>query len=250
MATDVRHAATQDDKKFSVEVRTERGTVVVAEALSEFLDAFDSAMEWLEREDPERTQSLTMGIFATHAGVAQQVWAYPAEASAHAAEKTTSLVNVFGFDPVAWRPQAREFDVARSRPHHEPSPASFRATSGTEHDVEAAGDDVEVDPEADEVYGAALDASDPAAAGSSTLVERLEAWLARSSRLQLGRTFRVFWADRVSRTWLILGAILLWLGVTLLAPEFLAPLPGVVLGLWICRARRAAPSADTADDWF
>jgi hypothetical protein len=243
MATDVRHAATQHDKQYLVEVRTERGTVVAADALSEFLDAFDCAMEWLEREDPERAGDLTIGIYETRDGVATKVWGYPAEAGVAAAEKTTSLVNVFGFDPVAWRPQAREFDVARSRPHHEPSPASFRSVFGTDD----AEDDAE--PDADVVGVDAVHAEQETHA-SPAVRDRLEAWLSAWSTLQLGRTFQTFWDDKVSRAWLILAAFLLWLSVTLLAPEFLAPLLAVVLGLWVGRARRAPRTADTADDWF
>jgi hypothetical protein len=248
MATDLRHAATQHDKQYSVEVRTERGTVVAADALSEFLDAFDCAMEWLEREDPERAGDLSIGIYQTKDGVATKVWAYPAEPGAHAAaDKASSLVNVFGFDPVAWRPQAREFDVKRNRPHHEPSPASFRSAF-LGHDVEEEDD---VEPEADDVYAAAVvHVEEPEPHASPAVAERLEAWLARWSELHPGRTFQTFWADKVSRAWLILGAILLWLSVTLLAPEFLAPLIAVVLGLWVGRARRAPRATDTADDWF
>jgi hypothetical protein len=247
MATDVRHAATHHDKQYSVEVRTERGTVVAADALSEFLDAFDCAMEWLEREDPERAGDLTIGIYETRDGVTSKVWAYPAEAGAHAVEKTTSLVNVFGFDPVAWRPQAREFDVARSRPHHEPSPASFRSMFGTD---DAENDDTEPDVDADAGEYDAARAEEPKTHASSAARERVEAWLSTLSTLQLGRTLQTFWDDKVSRAWLILGALLLWLSVTLLAPEFLAPLLAVVLGLWVGRARRAPRTADTADDWF
>jgi hypothetical protein len=245
MATDVRHAATQHDKQYLVEVRTERGTVVAANALSEFLDAFDCAMEWLEREDPERAGNLTIGIYETRDGVATKVWGYPGEAGVVAAKKTTSLVNVFGFDPVAWRPQAREFDVARIRPHHEPSPASFRSSflaSDAEED--------DADPDADARYLDADPLEEPVTHVSAAIGERLEAWLARWSELHPGRTFQTFWADKVSRAWLILGAILLWLSVTLLAPEFLAPLLAVVLGLWVGRARRAPGTTDTADDWF
>lgn len=245
MATDVRHAATQHDKQYLVEVRSERGTVVAANALSEFLDAFDCAMEWLEREDPERAGALTIGIYETRDGVATKVWGYPAEAGVVAAEKP-SLVNVFGFDPVAWRPQAREFDVARSRPHHEPSPASFRSAFLLASDAEE--DDAE--PDADAGYVDAVHDEEPVTHVSAAIGERLEAWLARWSELHPGRTFQTFWADKVSRAWLILGAILLWLSVTLLAPEFLAPLLAVVLGLWVGRARRAPRTTDTADDWF
>jgi hypothetical protein len=247
MATDLRHAATQHDKQYSVQVRTERGTVVAADALSEFLDAFDCAMEWLEREDPERAGALSIGIYETRDGATSKVWAYPAEAGTVAAEKTTSLVNVFGFDPVAWRPQAREFDVARSRPHHEPSPASFRSAF-LEHDAEEDG--AEPDGDADADYVDAVHIEEQERHATPAVAERLEAWLARWSELHPGRTFQTFWADKVSRAWLILGAILLWLSVTLLAPEFLAPLLAVVLGLWVGRARRAPRTTDTADDWF
>ena len=86
MAMDTSHAATHDEKAFSVEILSgEEETTVVAEALRDFFEALDSAMDWVEREDPERTQSSSIGIFATSHGVREQVWAYPTEPGMHAA---------------------------------------------------------------------------------------------------------------------------------------------------------------------
>ena len=110
MATDTSYAAAHDEKAFSVEILSgEEETTVVAEALRDFFEALDSAMDWVEREDPERTQSSSIGIFATSHGVREQVWAYPSEA-AEVERNPTPLVELFGFDPVAWKAPASEYE--------------------------------------------------------------------------------------------------------------------------------------------
>jgi hypothetical protein len=234
MATNASHAAKQGDKTFSVEVRSgSEPATVLAEALSEFLDAFDCAMEWLEREDPERTKNLSIDIFATRNGFKEHAWAYPAGAGAHAPAETKPLVELFGFDPVAWQPQAREFDSARGeRPR--PVTPSLR-----QDDFADFTDFTDDEPEAP-----------PPAVDRPSPGERLDTWLASGGRLRLRRSLLAFWDDKFSRWELILGAILLWLTVTLLAPEFLPSLLAVVAGLWLGRGRRAAPASDTSDDWF
>src|SRR5947208_15592410 len=82
-------------------------------------------MEWVAREDPERTRSPRIGIFASSDGVREQVWAYPSEPGS-SVEDTKRLVELFGFDPVSWKPPPGEFDAARARQpqrEREPEPA-------------------------------------------------------------------------------------------------------------------------------
>jgi hypothetical protein len=113
MAVDASHAAKQDDRTFSVEVGSEDETpTVLADGLGELLDALDCAMEWLDREDPDRTCALSIGIYATSDDGREQVWAYPAELDA--AVEPKRLVELFGFDPVAWRSAPSEAGVTRS----------------------------------------------------------------------------------------------------------------------------------------
>lgn len=238
MATDASHAATHDDRTFSVEILSggQAGTVLAA-AVSEFLDALDCAMEWLEREDPARTRSSSIGIFATRDGVREQVWTYPTEA-AEAEPETKPLVELFGFDPVAWKAPAGEFDAGRARPTEaevRPAAAPFTGFVAAVADQEA-----EVD----------LPAEPERKLGSPPVSERLDAWLKTGNRLRLRDQLLAVWGDKLSRCCLILGVVCLWLTLTLLEPAFLAPLLAAAAALWSRRGHREPPAADGVDDWF
>ena len=236
MATDQRHAARQDDKRFAVEARlgAERAAVL-ADDLSDFLDAVDFAMEWLEREDPERTRDIEIAIYSSRAGERERVWAYPATVTTHEVDETRRLVDLFGFDPVTWRPAARDF---KAPPNRHPVSASRPVEQRYVEPVGPADAFEDEEPE-DELPHVER----------PTPGERLDAWLASGSRLRLRHSLAAFWADRISRWWLIAGAVFLWLGVTLVAPAYFGPLLAVGAGLWLGRGRRAKPAA-TVDDWF
>jgi hypothetical protein len=228
---DASHAARHDDKTFSVEVLSggEAATVVAAD-LTDYFDALDRAMEWLEREDPERTGSSRIGIFASSEGVRDQVWAYPSKPGS-SVDDTKRLVELFGFDPVSWKPPPGEFDAARARPPQrerewEPAPEGL---------AEAFAAAVEESP-------MELDASPPS--------ERLNAWLRSGKRLRIRQDFLAVWDDQRSRWCLVLGVICLWLTVTLLEPSFLAPLLVAAAGLWSRRGYRTVIGAQSVDDWF
>jgi hypothetical protein len=241
MAVDASHAAKQDDRTFSVEVGSEGETpTVLADGLGELLDALDCAMEWLEREDPDRTRALSIGIYAASDGVREQVWAYPA--ALDAAVEPKRLVELFGFDPVAWRSPPGETGVTRSggvaraaRPADDHSPifaAALAAASSWTPELDTAE---ELPPE--EV--------DPPAARP-----RLDSWLKGERMLWVRAHFLALWGDKLSRWCLIFGAVCLWLTLTLLEPAFLAPFLASVAGLWTRRAHHSMPAIDAVDDWF
>jgi hypothetical protein len=230
MAVDASHAATHDDKTFSVEVLSGGETAtVLAAALTDYFDALDRAMEWLEREDPERTGSSRIGIFATSDGVREQVWAYPSEPGS-SAEDTKRLVELFGFDPVTWKPPPGQFDAARARP-----PQRER--------------ELELAPRSFATYAAAVEEPSPEI-DSPPPGERLDSWLRSGQRLRLRQDFLAVWDDPRSRWCLVLGVICLWLTVTLLEPSFLAPLLVAAAGIWSRRGYRTVTAPGDVDDWF
>jgi hypothetical protein len=99
------------------------------------------------------------------------------------------------------------------------------------------------------VLDAAL--SDPRPEGySPSPSERLDVWLRSGTRLRLRQDFLAVWDDRRSRWCLILGAVCLWLTLTLVEPSFLAPLLVAAVGLWSRRGHRAVSTSEGLDDWF
>src|SRR5260370_649467 len=55
-SSETRHAAWQTERRFAVRLSPEGGPPTeLADGLTEFLDAFDLAFDWLNREDPTRT---------------------------------------------------------------------------------------------------------------------------------------------------------------------------------------------------
>jgi hypothetical protein len=68
--------------------------------------------------------------------------------------------------------------------------------------------------------------------------------------VRLREDFLALWDDRPSRWCLILGAVYLWLALTLLEPTFLAPLLASAAAIWSRRGHRAATTTEGVDDWF
>ncbi len=226
MAVDTSHAAKQYDRTFSVELLSEEEpATVLAVAMSDFLDAVDCATEWLQREDPARTKGSRLAIFMTAGGPREQVWAYPLDSVNGGTGEPKRLVELFGFDPVAWTPPGGEAPGMSGRPpERELSPRD---------ELRAATWLVE-QPEVD---------SSPTSGPLETL-RRTGHW--RRLREELGEV----WDDRLSRCCLILGSVFLWLSVTLLEPAFLVSLLSAAAVLWARRGRRAAVAPDVVDDWF
>ena len=106
MANETRHAAWQTERHFAVRLLPEEGDPTeLADGLGDFLEAVDFAVEWLAREDPERTGTASLVIFETSNGEAEKVWAYPPDASPEGAP----LMKIFGFDPVNWKAASAEY---------------------------------------------------------------------------------------------------------------------------------------------
>ena len=106
MANETRHAAWQTERHFAVRLLPEEGDPTeLADGLGDFLEAVDFAVEWLAREDPERTGTASLAIFETSNGEAEKVWAYPPDASPEGAP----LMKIFGFDPVNWKAASDEY---------------------------------------------------------------------------------------------------------------------------------------------
>src|SRR5207302_2651813 len=101
MAQELRHAAWQTERRFTVRLVPEDGPPVdLASGLTEFLDAFDLASDWVNREDPARDGTASLAIVETQDGVTEEVWTYtPGQPAAD-------------FTPLTW-PHVPEF------PHRE-----------------------------------------------------------------------------------------------------------------------------------
>ena len=74
MAQETRHAAWQTERSFAVRLLPEAGPPTdLASGLTEFLDAFDLASEWVSREDPARDGAASLAIIETRDGVPEEV---------------------------------------------------------------------------------------------------------------------------------------------------------------------------------
>jgi hypothetical protein len=232
MAIDAGHAAPQGDRSFSVEVVSEGETAtVLAGALTDFFDAVECAMDWLEREDPASSRSACVAIFATRGGEREQVWAYPAEEGARGPAEATELVQLFGFDPLRWKPS---FDTVAVEPRRVPERPSSPARMPSEAFVAAVADAL---PEEDSSQSPGTP-RDAAARAIHVL------------RFRLRQEILTVWGDRLSRWSLVLCAISLWLMITFLEPAFLAPLLAAAVSLWSRRGQRPAAASYVVDDWF
>ena len=67
MAVPNRHAAWHTPRSYSVKLLDREGSPLeLARGLTDFLDAFEFASEWLDREDPTRQGTTSLAIFASH----------------------------------------------------------------------------------------------------------------------------------------------------------------------------------------
>jgi hypothetical protein len=222
MANDVRHAAWQTERRFAVRILPEDGPPAdLASGLTEFLDAFDFASEWVSREDPARDGTASLAIVETHDGVAEEVWTYTPGQPAPA------------LSPLSWA-AVPEFPNRQRK-------SRLRERIGTAVVVERAPTVVPPSPPPRHV----------AVARPEPEPVRTEVEAVRESARQWLRTWvRRAWNDRVSRVCLIVSGVSLWFSVGLADPHFLVPLLVLLPALWWRDRNREEPVAQVEpEDW-
>lgn len=237
MATEIRHAAWQNQRTYAVRLLSGPGPAAdIAEGLDELLDAVDFALEWLDRVDPERDRGTRLVILETRAGVTEEVWTYPSERR----DEGRGLVELFGYDPVTWKSGVREFSAAERRarlsdrirpaagapphprppldpprrPEPEPEPTSEpprteRAASGHESRAQAPAADAE-----------AIELEPHTGAPPADDTAKLQAVLAVARRSIQVATHDL-WDDRLSRSGLLVAIASVWLAIALADLRFL-----------------------------
>jgi len=224
MAHETRHAAWQTERRFVVRLLPEDGPPAdLASGLTEFLDAFDFASEWVSREDPARDGTAGLAIVETQDGIAEEVWTYtPGQPAAD-------------FGPLNW-PAVPEF------PHRERKSRLRERVERAVPVVERAPTVVPPSPVQRPVFVAPPE-PEP--------VRKKEVPAARENPRQWLRTWvRTAWNDRLSRVCLVGAGASLWFSVGLADPHFLLPLLVFLPALW-WRERgrdRSTPEAET-EDW-
>lgn len=224
MAQETRHAAWQTERSFAVRLLPEAGPPTdLASGLTEFLDAFDLASEWVSREDPARDGAASLAIIETRDGVPEEVWTYPPPEPVEREDLTARL----GFNPVTWV-GVPEFsgDDHRSRLRQRVWPADDRATAVVPRLVPPPP---LPEPEIDVIeHAPARDAP------------------RRSVRARA----RAAWDDLPSRCCLIASGVSLWFSAGLADPRFLLPLLGFAPVLWWRQRDGAAEPEADAEDWL
>jgi hypothetical protein len=223
MAHETRHAAWQTERRFAVRLLPEDGPPAdLASGLTEFLDAFDLASEWVSREDPARDGTASLAIVETQDGVTEEVWTYtPGRPPAD-------------FSPLSWA-AAPEF------PHRERR-SRLRERVGSAVVVERAPAVVPPSPPPRPVV---------VAPPEPEIVRTTEVPAARETPRQWLRTrVRAAWNDRLARCCLIGSGASLWFSVGLADPHFLLPQLVFLPGLWWRHRNRVEPPAEVEpEDW-
>ena len=256
MANETRHAAWQSERRFAVRLLPEEGDPTeLADGLGDFLEAVDFAVEWLAREDPDRTGTSSLAIFATGAGETEKVWAYPPEDS----PENGPLMKIFGFDPVSWKP-ASEFA------HREPALGTF-FTRAPEGMLPRAAVEEEPVPEAAEKVAPAAVLPLPAAPPpipvappqprpvapprpAAAAVRYEEPTAPGRPHLRPRRALAAAWDDTVARSFLFLAAVSLWLAVAFADPGVLAFVVVALSGLWWRRDKLIGMAETDSEDWI
>jgi len=224
MAHETRHAAWQTERRFAVRLLPEDGPPAdLASGLTEFLDAFDFASEWVSREDPARDGTAGLAIVETQDGIAEEVWTYtPGQPAAD-------------FSPLNWA-AVPEF------PHRE-------RKSRLRERVERAGPVVERAPTVVRPSPPQRPIAPPPEPEPE--IVRTEVAATRETPRQSVRT-RVLaaWNDRLSRCLLIASGASLWFSVGLADPQFLLPMLVFLPALWWReRGRDTSPPEPETEDW-
>ncbi len=223
MAHETRHAAWQTERRFAVRLRRGEGPPAdLASGLTEFLDAFDLASEWVSREDPARNGTASLAIVETQDGVAEEVWTYTPGRPAP------------DFSPLNWA-------AVPAFPSRERK-SRLRERMATAVVVERAPTVVAPSAPPRPVFVAP---PEPA------IVTTAEVPAVREAPRQWLRTrVRAAWNDRLSRCFLIGSGASLWFSVGLADPKFLLPLLVFLPGLWWRHRNRVEPPAEVEpEDW-
>ena len=259
MANETRHAAWQTERLFAVRLLPEEGEPTeLAGGLGDFLEAVDFAVEWLAREDPERTGTASLAIFETSSGGSEKVWAYPPDESA---DESSPLMKIFGFDPVNWKAASSEYSpkepalgtfftrapesltaavaAARVAPVAPPPPPAPAPASAPQPAVVA--------PAVPEPRPMPVVAPPPAVVFATEHEKPAEH---PHSPLRPRRALAAAWHDPVARSFLFLAGISLWLAVAFSDAEILAFVLVAVSGLWWRRDKLIAEATTDGEDWL
>ncbi|MDX6440343.1 MAG: hypothetical protein QOE43_72 [Gaiellaceae bacterium] len=226
MAHDVRHAAWQTERRFAVRILPEDGPPAdLASGLTEFLDAFDLASEWVSREDPARDGTASLAIVETQDGVAEEVWTYTPGQPAP------------DFSPLNWA-AAPEFPSRQRK-------SRLRERVGSAVVIERAP--AVVPPSAPPPPSVVVARPEPKPVWTAEAAS-----LVRESPRQRVRLWvRTAWNDRLARVCLIGSGASLWFSVGLADPHFLLPLLVFLPALWWRHRNRVEPAAGAEpEDWL
>jgi len=254
-STETRHAAWQTERRFAVRLLPESGPPTkLADGLTEFLDAFDLAFEWLNREDPARTGSATLAIVETCDGVSEEVWTYPPLPG-----NGQELVTRLGFNPVSWAGVPEySTDERKSRLRQRIGADEPREAEAPWEQIERAVEAETAPTVAPKVEPAEAPIAAPPGAPPEpepepkpTSDHAEPAIVHVTTRKWILTNVRVAWADRLSRCCLVLSGASLWFALGLADPKILAPLLVFVPTLWWRRRNQEVPAPESeTEDWL
>jgi hypothetical protein len=261
MAPETRHAAWQDVRRFSVRLLPEEGdpTELVG-GIGDFLDAVDFAVDWLAREDPDRTGTASLAIFEARNGTAEKVWAYPPDSPDGA-----PLTKIFGFDPVNWKSAAAEF-----APPREPAKGTFFPRVETETKTAPAPTPspksalpapraLPVPPPPTPPPAvvplrpptpAVVPLRPPTPAVVAVTYEDRPEPTTEPRHLDPRRALAAAWDDRVARACLCLATVSLWLALALSSATVLVLFFVALSGLWWRRDKLVGDAKADLEDWL
>lgn len=252
MASETRHAAWQTERRFAVRLLPEGGPPTdLADGLTEFLDAFDLAFEWLNREDPARTGAATLAILETCDGASEEVWTYPPlpgngqEVVARLGFNPLNWPGVPGFPADEWKTRLRQ-RVGATDPG-----ADEAGSPKVDHDHTATAERLPSVTPPSVAQPVALLEPDPADRDTPRIDSTERAAVRATVRSWIRANVRAAWDDRLSRCCLILSGASLWFSVGLADPHFLVPLLVLVPALWWRQRDREAPAPGVDnEDWL
>jgi hypothetical protein len=223
MAHETRHAAWQTERSFAVRLLPEDGPPAdLASGITEFLDAFDLASDWVSREDPARDGTASLAIVETQDGIAEEVWTYtPGRPAAD-------------FTPLSWAPVPE-----------------FPSRQGTLRLRERVGSAPALVERAPAVAPPSSPPRRPPVAPPEPEIVRPEVAVAHETPRQSLRTrVRAAWNDRLARCCLIASGASLWFTIGLADAHFLLPQLVFLPALWWRDRNRDEPPAQVEpEDW-